>query len=81
MNACEEKKYEEVYETVYATTRYRILKDPTFTIEDLERLLVTLYINDGNDQGGRGPVGDLISAATIAAHQQVLLEWKRELKK
>lgn len=80
MTEYEEKKYQEVFETVYATTRYRIRKDPNFTIKDLERLLTTLYVNDGNDQGGRGVVGDIVNAATIAAHQQVLLEWKRELQ-
>lgn len=80
MTEWEERKFKEVYDTVYATTRYRIMKDPNFTIKDLERLLATLYVNDGNDQGGRGVVGDIVSSATIAAHQQVLLEWKRELK-
>jgi len=53
--------------------------DPNFTIKDLERLLTALYVNDGNDQGGRGGVGDIVSQATIAAHEQVLFEWKREL--
>lgn len=80
MTEWREQKYKEVYDTVYATTRYRIMVDPSFTIKDLERLLATLYVNDGNDQGGRGVVADIVSSATIAAHQQVLLEWKRELK-
>jgi hypothetical protein len=80
MTEWEERKYREVYDTVYATTRYRITVDPNFTIQDLERLLATLYVNEGNDQLGRGVVGDIVSSATIAAHQQVLLEWKRELR-
>jgi hypothetical protein len=80
MTEWEERKYREVYDTVYATTRYRIKVDPNFTIQDLERLLATLYVNEGNDQLGRGVVGDIVSSATIAAHQQVLLEWKRELR-
>ena len=75
----QEKKYHEVFDNVLATTRYRRLIDPSFTLRDLERLLTALYVNDGNDQGGRGGVGDLVSQATIAAHEQVLLEWKREL--
>ncbi|MFQ3619522.1 MAG: hypothetical protein SNJ78_01120 [Spirochaetales bacterium] len=81
MTEWEERKFQEVYDTVYTTTRYRIVTDPNFTIKDLERILQTLYTNDGNDQGGRGRVADIISSATIAAHQQVLLEWKRELEK
>ena len=75
----QEKKYHEVFDNVLSTTRYRRLMDPGFTIKDLERLLTALYVNDGNDQGGRGGVGDIVSQATIAAHEQVLLEWKREL--
>lgn len=75
----QEKKYHEVFDNVLSTTRYRRLKDPDFSIKDLERLLATLYVNDGNNQGGRGGVGDIVSQATIAAHEQVLLEWKREL--
>lgn len=80
MTEWEERKYREVYDTVYATTRYRIMADPHFTIKDLERLLAALYANEGNDQLGRGVVADIVSSATIAAHQQILLEWKRELK-
>jgi hypothetical protein len=74
-----EKKFEEVFDNVYATTKYRRLLDPAFGIKDLERLLATLYVNDGNDQGGRGGVGDVVSAATIAAHEQVLAEWRKDL--
>ena len=73
----QQEKFDEVFENVYATTKYRRHLDPDFSIKDLQRLLETLYVNDGNDQGGRGKVGDIISAATIAAHEQVLAEWKK----
>lgn len=78
MTEWQEKKFDEIFENVYATTKYRRFIDPGFGIRDLERLLATLYVSDGNDQGGRGGVGDVISSATIAAHEQVLAEWKRE---
>jgi hypothetical protein len=72
-----QEKFDEIFDTVYATTQYRRFNDSSFTLKDLERLLETLYVNDGNDQGGRGKVGDITSEATIAAHEQVLAEWKR----
>ncbi|MDR1180341.1 MAG: hypothetical protein LBK44_07525 [Spirochaetales bacterium] len=74
----EDEKFNEVFDNVYATTKYRRLLDPGFSVRDLESLLETLYVSDGNDQGGRGRVGDIISAATIAAHEQVLAEWKND---
>ena len=75
----QQEKFDEVFENVYSTTKYRRLLDPSFSIKDLQHLLQTLYVNDGNDQGGRGKVGDIISTATIAAHEQVLAEWKKDI--
>ena len=74
----EQKKFDEIFENVYATTKYRRFLDPSFDITSLKKLLQSLYINDGNDQGGRGKVGDIVSTATIAAHEQVLAEWQKE---
>jgi hypothetical protein len=79
MEDWQQEKFNEIFDNVYATTKYRRFSDSSFTIEDLERLLQTLYVNDGNDQSGRGKVGDIISEATIAAHEQVLAEWKRDV--
>jgi hypothetical protein len=75
----EEEKFNEVFDNIYATTKYRRFLDPDFGVKELQGLLETLYVNDGNDQGGRGKVGDIISAATIAAHEQVLAEWKNDM--
>ena len=80
MSDWEEKKFGEIFDNVYATTKYRRFLDPGFGIKDLKKLLASLYVNDGNDQGGRGKVGDIISAATIAAHEQVLAEWEKDLQ-
>jgi hypothetical protein len=75
----QDKKFQEVYDNVYSTTKYRRIIDPSFTLQDLRNILNTLYVNDGNDQGGRGEVGDIVSSANIAAHEQVFVEWKKEL--
>ena len=76
----EEQKFNEIFDNVYATTKYRRFLDPGFGVKELKRLLADLYVNDGNDQGGRGKVGDITSAATIAAHEQVLAEWENDMK-
>ncbi|MCL1818340.1 MAG: hypothetical protein FWG35_05360 [Spirochaetaceae bacterium] len=76
----EEQKFNEIFDNIYATTKYRRFIDPGFGVRDLRRLLEALYVNDGNDQGGRGKVGDIVSAATIAAHEQVLAEWEKDLR-
>ena len=47
-------------------------------IEDLEGILKNLYIMDGADQGGRGPLQDTIMAATIAAYERFITQWKAE---
>jgi hypothetical protein len=73
-----ESKYQEVFDTIYATTKYRKVIDPDFNIRDLERLITSLYAHEGDNQGGRGGVADIVSSATIAAHEQVLAEWKKE---
>jgi hypothetical protein len=45
-------------------------------VEDLEGILNNLYIMDGADQGGRGSLQDTIMAATIAAYEQFISQWR-----
>ena len=73
-----DRKYREVFDTVYTTTNYRKISNPDFHIKDLERLITALYAHEGDNQGGRGCVADIVNSATIAAHEQVLAEWKKE---
>jgi hypothetical protein len=53
--------------------------DPALTVEDIEGTLKHLYIMDGSDWLGRGGVGDLTMAATIAAYEQFIAGWKAEI--
>lgn len=73
-----ERKYEETFEGELAglATRRRI--DPSFTIDDAEGTLRHLYIQEGNDQGGRGSLQDAILGATIAAYEQFIDAWRKE---
>jgi hypothetical protein len=69
-------KYDEVFEQESRGLRRRRESDPRCTVEDIEGVLQHLYIMDGADWYGRGDVQDIIMAATIAAYEHFIAEWK-----
>jgi hypothetical protein len=71
-------KYEEVFEQELRGLTRRREADPRCTAEDLEGVLQHLYIMDGADWYGRGSVQDIIMAATIAAYEHFIAQWKGE---
>jgi hypothetical protein len=71
-------KYRETFETEVRGLERRRISDPSCTVEDLEGVLLHLYHLDGAGWIGRGEVQDVIMAATIAAYEQVIAEWKRD---
>ena len=71
-------KYGEVFEEELRGLNRRRAYDPKLKREDVEKLLKNLYIMDGADWGGRGELQDIVMAATIAAHEQFIDEWKKE---
>ena len=72
-------KYRETFEEETRGLTRRRQADPGCKIEDLEGILKNLYIMDGADQSGRGPLQDTIMAATIAAYERFIADWKAEL--
>ena len=76
----QDAKYDEVLEQELRGLRRRREADPSCTAADLEGTLAHLYHMDGADWGGRGAVQDIIMAATIAAYEQTIAEWKGELQ-
>jgi hypothetical protein len=71
-------KYTETFEQEMRGLRRRRESDPACTVEDLEGTLRHLYIMDGAGWGGRGDVQDTILAATIAAYEHFIAQWKAE---
>ncbi|MCX7024038.1 MAG: hypothetical protein NT080_05390 [Spirochaetes bacterium] len=69
-----ERKYEEIYESVLRGLRRRTEADSSFTAEEAEGVLRHLYVQEGNDQGGRGELQDIMLAASIAAHEHFIGE-------
>jgi hypothetical protein len=71
-------KYNEVFEQELRGLERRRKADPLCQVEDIERVLQNLYIMDGADWYGRGDVQDITMAATIAAYEHVIAQWKME---
>jgi hypothetical protein len=69
-------KYEEIFEQELRGLRRRRETDPACTVTDIEGVLQHLYIMDGADWYGRGDVQDITMAATIAAYEHFIAEWK-----
>jgi hypothetical protein len=69
-------KYQETFDQELLGLERRREADPNCTITDIEGTLKHLYIMDGSDWYGRGELQDIISSATIAAHEHFLAEWK-----
>jgi hypothetical protein len=70
-------KYRNTFEEELRGLRRRRESDPRCTVEDLEGVLKHLYVMDGADWYGRGEVQDIIMAATIAAYERFIAEWKK----
>ena len=75
----EERKYREVFEQTCSQLWTRRLDDPTFTRQQAQGLLESAYIDQGNDYIGRGPVAEIVQAATIAAYELILAKWSEEI--
>jgi len=71
-------KYNEVFEQELRGLERRRQSDPLCQVEDIERVLQNLYIMDGADWYGRGDVQDTTMAATIAAYEHFIAQWKQE---
>jgi hypothetical protein len=72
-------KYQSIFDDETRGLLRRRQSDSACRVEDLEGILKNLYIMDGADWGGRGPLQDTIMAATIAAYEHFIDNWKAEL--
>ncbi|MDR2375401.1 MAG: hypothetical protein LBD96_03075 [Treponema sp.] len=74
----QDKKYGEIFDEELRGLERRRSGDPRCTVEDLEGVLRHLYVMDGADWYGRGDVQDITMAATIAAYEHFITQWKAE---
>jgi hypothetical protein len=73
-----ELKYEEILADELRGLKRRREADSGCTVDDLEGTLRHLYHMDGADWLGRGEVQDITLAATIAAYELFISDWKAE---
>ncbi len=75
-NGWREQKHQEVFESVLRGLERRRALDPGFELSDARNTLKHLYIQEGNDQEGRGEPAAIALASTIAAYEHFIAEWK-----
>jgi len=75
----EEKLFDEEFESTLVQVEELRRIDPSFSIESLRSMLETAYVHQGNNWTGRGSVGDISQDAVIAAYQQYIAKWEKEL--
>ena len=75
----EEKKYQEVFDDETRLLFRRRASEAHCTIDDIQGILDSLYIFDGNNAVGRSSVQQLAISATIAAYEAFIHQWKKEL--
>jgi hypothetical protein len=71
-----DRAYEEAFEGTIAGLDARRRADPAFAIEDAEGILRHLYNQEGLDMGSRGMAQEAVLAATIAAYEHYICEWR-----
>ena len=71
-------KYNEIFEEELRGLERRRNYENNCSIKDLEAVLDALYIMDGADGSGRGDVQDISMAATIAAYEHFIAQWKTQ---
>ena len=71
-------KYDETFAETLRSLERRRAEDPAFTLEDARGVLKHMYVNDGNDWGGRGELQDIVLKAIIDAHESFIQAWWSE---
>jgi hypothetical protein len=74
-----EKAYKNIFDSTLIYIKNMRENDEHFSINDLEAMLQSEYDRQGLAWDGRGEVGEINIEATIAAMQQEVTRWKKEL--
>ncbi len=76
----EDEKYINAFNDEIRLLTRRKAADPECTIEDLQEILNSLYILDGNNVTGRSNVQQISLSASIAAYESFIHEWRKDIK-
>jgi hypothetical protein len=72
-----EEIYDHTFNETVAFLRGRLRNDPALDLRNLEAMLESLYIRQGNNWTGRGEIRDRIESAVIAAHEHMIAELRK----
>jgi len=72
--------YKKMFESTVAFVEHLKVNDDNFGVEDLEAMLQSEYDRQGLAWDGRGEVMEINIEATIAAIQQELFKWRKEVQ-
>ena len=75
----EDTKYQEVFDDETRLLVRRRSADASCTLDDVQGILDSLYIVDGNNAEGRSSVQQIVLSATIAAYEAFIHQWKKEI--
>ena len=78
-SAWRDVKYTEVFEQELRGLERLRNFDSSCTVNDLVKVLDNLYIMDGAE--GSSDLQNTVMAATIAAHEHFIAQWKSEIKR
>ena len=76
MSDWDDTLYQEIYDSMLHYLEKRRNGDPEFSRKVLEEVLADFYKKQGNAWAGKSPVEEIKEAATIAAFENYLSEWK-----
>lgn len=77
----EDRAYTYIFEEEMRGLKRRKAHDPGLTVDELKGILNSLYVSEGSNYEGRGPIGDITIAATIAAYERFIIDWEALNKK
>jgi hypothetical protein len=72
----DDELYDEIYHSMIHYLEKRRKGDGGFSRKVLEEILADAYTKQGNAWAGKSPVEEIKEAATIAAFEHYLNEWK-----
>ena len=76
----QQRTYDEVFEDVCEFVERQRRMNPDFSIEFVKERLESKYIQQDQNWIGKGLVAEIIDAATIAAYEHILAEWRKGQK-
>lgn len=76
MTEWDDDLYDEIYHSMLHYLDKRREGDAEFTRKVLEEILADAYRKQGNAWNGKSPVEEIKEAATVAAFEHYLNEWK-----